>query len=105
MMAHSSARCVRCWLAEPHRKGKWALLPRDVDPAVYAALRAIYDRGMKWTDLEDEDCHIGQDTVRKWLYGNGGNPGIRTVRRVLNMLGLDLKVVPHGGMRDGEEVK
>ena len=93
MMAHSSALCERCWRKEPHRKGKWALLPKDVDPAVYAALRAIYDSGRKWTDFADEENGIGQDTVRMWLYRNP-NPGIRTVRRVLNMLGLDLAVVP-----------
>ena len=84
--------CMDCWSVHP--RGKWALLPKDVDPAVYAALRTIYDSGRKWTDCEDEGYGIGQDTVRMWLYRNGGNPGIRTVRRVLNMLGLDLVVVP-----------
>jgi len=83
--------CMDCWSVHP--RGKWALLPKHVDPAVYAALRAIYDSGRKWTDFVDEEKGIGQDTVRMWLYRNG-NPGIRTVRRVLNMLGLDLVVVP-----------
>ena len=71
---------------------KWALLPKDADPAVYAALRAAYDSGRTWDNIEVR-AGVTQDALRIMIYRNQ-NPKLGMLRKVLSELGFDLVVVP-----------
>ena len=72
---------------------KWALLPTDADPAVYAALRAAYDSGRNWDDIEVR-AGVAEGALRNMIYRSNRNPRLEMLRKVLNELGLDLVVVP-----------
>lgn len=57
-----------------------------LDPAVRKLMQAILDKHVPWVRVDD--------AVRRWFYHPPQNPGIVTVRRNANKVGLDLVVGP-----------
>ena len=76
-----------------------AKIPSDVDPAVRFILEQVAGSAALQWRLEVR-AKLGIDTIRHWFYGNGANPKIGHVRRVLRALGYDLAVVPLADRRE-----
>lgn len=70
------------------------------DAAVQFVLKHLRDRAA--CELVEAYAGMGRQTLYQWRYRGHGNPGIRTVRRVLNVLGFDLAIVPRVEEDEGQ---